>query len=133
MVGRNACRHNFMWNPSHGFVMATSSKVTFEVPPELRKIMDDHPEVNWSAVFRDALMRHASLLEIAKRIAEGGEDRRSRRLAGGSGRGRGGEEEDGGMRRLADGLRRGAGARYRRAGKARRGCREHRRRRSRSS
>src|SRR3990170_370154 len=93
MVARNACHHNFMWNPSHDFVMATSSKVTFEVPPELRRIMDDHPEVNWSAVFRDALMRHANLLEIAKRIAD--------------------EEEDRRIRRLADGLRRGTGARYR--------------------
>ena len=56
--------------------MASASKVTFEVPADLRALMDKHPEVNWSAVFRQALVRHARALEIAREIAAEEDDRR---------------------------------------------------------
>jgi hypothetical protein len=77
-----------------------SAKVTFEVPEELRKLMDKHPEVNWSAVFREALVRHARTLDIAKRILE--------------------EEEDERIAGMTERLKRGAGTRFRKAAHARR-------------
>ena len=77
-----------------------SAKVTFEVPGELRELMAKHPEVNWSAVFREALIRHARTLDIAKQILE--------------------EEEDLRIAKMTDRLKRGAGARYRKAVDARR-------------
>ncbi len=77
-----------------------SAKVTFEVPEDLRKLMDKHPEVNWSAVFREALVRHARTLDIAKRILE--------------------EEEDERIAEMTERLKRGAGARFRKAAHARR-------------
>jgi len=77
-----------------------ASKVTFEVPPELRDVMDGHPEVNWSAVFRDAVSRHARALEIAKRIRD--------------------EEEDPRVRDVAARVKRGTARRYQRAVDARR-------------
>jgi len=80
--------------------MATASKVTFEVPPELRAVMDRHPEVNWSAVFRQALLRHARTLEVAREIAA--------------------EEDDRRVAAVAEGLKAGAAERFRRARHARR-------------
>jgi len=53
-----------------------STKVTFEVPAELRELMKRYPEVNWSAVFRDALVRHSRLIEAARGILAEDEDRR---------------------------------------------------------
>lgn len=47
-----------------------ASKFTFEIPPDLRRLMDRHPEVNWSAVFREAIRRQAETAEIAERLRE---------------------------------------------------------------
>jgi len=58
-----------------------STKVTFEVPDDLRRLMDRYPEVNWSAVFRDALARHARLIEAARGILAEEEDRRISELS----------------------------------------------------
>lgn len=58
-----------------------STKVTFEVPEELRKLMDRYPEVNWSAVFRDALARHARLIDAARGLLAEEEDRRISELS----------------------------------------------------
>lgn len=80
--------------------LVASAKVTFEVPGELRALMDRHPEVNWSAVFREALAKHARALDIAKRILE--------------------EEEDQRVAEVTERLKRGAGARFRKAANARR-------------
>ena len=58
-----------------------STKVTFEVPTELRKLMDRYPEVNWSAVFREAVVRHARVIEAAQGILAEDEDRRISELS----------------------------------------------------
>lgn len=78
-----------------------STKVTSEVPDELRTLMDKHPEVNWSAVFREALVRHARTLDLAKQILQ--------------------EEDDMRVARMTGRLKRGPGARFRKAVHARRG------------
>lgn len=62
--------------------------------------MDKHSEVNWSAVFREALVRHARTLDLAKQILE--------------------EEDDARIGRMTERLKRGAGARFRKAVHARR-------------
>jgi len=82
-------------------LLVASSKVTFEVSDDLRRLMDEHPEVNWSAVFREALVRHAKALDLAKEILE--------------------EEEDPRIAKMTERLKRGAGARFRKAVHARRG------------
>lgn len=69
--------------------------MTFEVSPDLREVMDHHPEVNWSAVFRDAILRHADTLEIARAIEA--------------------EQNDPRVKAVAEMLRKGVGERYRRA------------------
>lgn len=48
--------------------MTATSKFTFEVPSDLREVMDRHPEVNWSSVFREAIRHQAGTMEIAERI-----------------------------------------------------------------
>ena len=58
-----------------------SSKVTFEVPEELRRLMDRYPEVNWSAVFREAVVRHSRAMETARAILAEQEDRRVAELS----------------------------------------------------
>lgn len=50
--------------------MQQTKKFTFDVPPDLRTILDTHPEVNWTAVFRDAIRRQAVAADIARRILE---------------------------------------------------------------
>jgi hypothetical protein len=62
--------------------MSEAKKFTFEVPGELRQIMDAHPEVNWTAVFRDAIRRHAEAADIARRIVEEQGDPRVQAVAG---------------------------------------------------
>lgn len=61
--------------------MAEATKFTFEVPPDLRRVMDRHPEVNWTAVFREAIRRHAEAVEIAQRIVEEQSDPRVQAVA----------------------------------------------------
>lgn len=75
--------------------MVASSKVTFQVDAELRRTMDEHPEVNWSAVLRDAIRRHADSIVAAERMLAEAADPR--------------------VRAVADRLKLGAGERYRRA------------------
>jgi len=69
-------------------------KVTFELAPKHRKLMDAHPEVNWSAVFRRAIERQAEAAEIAQQIQE--------------------EMEDPRVHAIAAALKKGTGARWRR-------------------
>ena len=78
-----------------------STKVTFEVPEELRELMRRYPEVNWSAVFRDAIVRQSRAIEAARGILV--------------------EEEDRRIRELSRQLKRGTAERFRRAQHARRG------------
>lgn len=59
----------------------TMPKVTFEILPKHRKLMDAHPEVNWSAVFRKAIERQSESAWIAERIREEMEDPRVQALA----------------------------------------------------
>lgn len=68
-------------------------KVTFEVPDELKKLMDEHPELNWSEVLRQAVRREAHAAEIAREILK--------------------EESDPRVRAVARALKRGVGRRYR--------------------
>lgn len=60
---------------------ATASKFTFELTPELREMMDDHPEINWSAVLRDAIRREVEAAEIAREILDEQADPRIRAIA----------------------------------------------------
>ena len=61
--------------------MAETKKFTFEVPADLRAMMDAHPEVNWTAVFRQAIRRQAAAAEIAARIVEEMDDPRVKAIA----------------------------------------------------
>jgi len=61
--------------------MSEAKKFTFEVPAELRSLMDGHPEVNWTAVFRDAIRRHAKAADLAQRIVEEESDPRIQAVA----------------------------------------------------
>jgi len=61
--------------------MAEASKFTFEVPPDLRRLMDAHPEVNWTAVFREAIRRQAQAAEVAEQILEEQSDPRVQAVA----------------------------------------------------
>ncbi len=70
-------------------------KVTFEVTDDQRALMDAHPEVNWSAVFRIAIERHARASAIAAEIVA--------------------EESDPRLQAVAAGLKQGVGARWRHA------------------
>lgn len=56
-------------------------KVTFEATPKLKKLMEEHPEVNWSSVFRQAIERQARASEIARQILEEESDPRIQRIA----------------------------------------------------
>lgn len=56
-------------------------KVTFEVPPDLKRLMDQHPEINWSSVFRQSIDRQARAAEIARQILEEQSDPRVQAVA----------------------------------------------------
>lgn len=56
-------------------------KVTFEATPKLKKLMEEHPEVNWSSVFRQAIERQARAAEIARQILEEESDPRVQAVA----------------------------------------------------
>lgn len=75
-------------------------KVTFEVPPELKKLMDRYSEVNWSAVLRRSVHEYAAVIDHARRLEA--------------------ELNDPLVRELADRVTRGAAARYERYLRARR-------------
>lgn len=72
-----------------------SSKFTFELGEDLRGVMDAHPEVNWSAVLRQAVQRHAEAAELAQQILD--------------------EEKDPRYQEMVDDLKRRVGERYREA------------------
>lgn len=55
-------------------------KVTFEVPDELKKLMDEHPEVNWSEVLRQSVRRQVRVAKIAQEIIDEQSDRRIEEL-----------------------------------------------------
>jgi hypothetical protein len=44
--------------------------LTLAIPIELRRKMQEHDEVNWSAVIRKLLQQHMERVEIAERIAQ---------------------------------------------------------------
>lgn len=48
----------------------TMPKVTFEITAAQRKLMDAHPEVNWSETFRVAIERHAQAAALARQIEQ---------------------------------------------------------------
>lgn len=79
---------------------AESTKFTFELPKDLKAQMDAHPEVNWSAVFREAIRRQAEAAEITRQILR--------------------EQSDPRVRAVASELKKGVGERYRRLKHARR-------------
>jgi ferritin-like protein len=56
-------------------------KVTFEADEELKRIMNEHPEVNWSEVFRRSIRRHARTAELAEQIIEEESDPRVQAVA----------------------------------------------------
>jgi len=56
-------------------------KVTFEAPPELKPLMDLHPEINWNSVFCKAIERQARAARIAKEILEEESDPRVQAIA----------------------------------------------------
>lgn len=60
---------------------ASPKKFTFELTPELREMMDEHPEINWSAVLRDAIRREVEAAEIAQEILDEQNDPRIRAIA----------------------------------------------------
>ena len=43
--------------------------ITLSVPEELKKVMDKHPELNWSEVARQAFREKASQLELLEALA----------------------------------------------------------------
>lgn len=59
------------------------SKFTFELPDELKATMDEHPEVNWSAVFRNAARRQAEAIELVEEILDEQADPRVQAVAKG--------------------------------------------------
>jgi hypothetical protein len=61
--------------------MSEAKKFTFEVPADLSAMMQAHPEVNWTAVFRDAIRRQARAAEIARQIMEEESDPRVQAVA----------------------------------------------------
>lgn len=78
---RSPSRHSYALDPRpldakrrrHLFMVKTVQiqampKVTFEVTPELKKLMDDHPEVNWSAVFRQSIERQVQVAQLTRQI-----------------------------------------------------------------
>lgn len=77
-----------------------AARFTFDVTPELRAMMDAHPEVNWSAVLREAIRRKAEAAELERRIAE--------------------ELDDPAVQELAAKIKKGAAAKFRKASDTRR-------------
>jgi len=61
--------------------MSEAKKFTFEVPGDLRALMDAHPEVNWTAVFREAIRRQARAADLAREILEEQSDPRIQAVA----------------------------------------------------
>ena len=45
------------------------TNITLAIPDELKKSLQEHQEVNWSAVIRKALQEHLQRIEIIEAIA----------------------------------------------------------------
>lgn len=45
------------------------TNITLSVPEDLKKLMDEFPEMNWSAVAREAIKEKAVKLEFMKHFA----------------------------------------------------------------
>lgn len=81
-------------------ILQLMPKVTFEVTPALKELMDRYAEVNWSAVLRRSVHEYAAVIDHARRFEA--------------------ELNDPLVRELADRVTRGAAARYERYLRARR-------------
>ncbi len=44
------------------------TSLTLSIPKELKKLMDEHPEINWSAVARQSIIQKLTLLEKMDRL-----------------------------------------------------------------
>ncbi len=53
----------------HIFTQDTMTNITLAIPEELKRELQKHDEVNWSAVIRRALQEHLNKLAIAEAIA----------------------------------------------------------------
>lgn len=42
--------------------------ITFSIPEEIRKIMKEFPEINWSHIIRESIVEKAKLLQIKKEM-----------------------------------------------------------------
>ncbi len=51
------------------FTQETMTNITLAIPEELKKQLQKHDEINWSAVIRRALQEHLNTLVIAEAIA----------------------------------------------------------------
>lgn len=47
--------------------------ITLSVPEELKSMMDEHPEINWSAVAREAIKKRLVLMERFEAFAKDSE------------------------------------------------------------
>jgi hypothetical protein len=47
--------------------------ITLSVPEDLKSMMDEHPEINWSAVAREAIKERLVLMERFKAFAKDSE------------------------------------------------------------
>ena len=47
--------------------------ITLSVPEDLKSMMDEHPEINWSAVAREAIKKRLVLMERFKAFAKDSE------------------------------------------------------------
>jgi hypothetical protein len=45
-------------------------KASFQLDEEEQRLMSDHPEVNWSAVFRRTIREQVETLELARQLRE---------------------------------------------------------------
>lgn len=45
------------------------SNMTIRVPDDLKRSLDDHPEINWSEVARQSMREYLNRLNIAEEIA----------------------------------------------------------------
>ena len=77
-----------------------AARFTFDVTPELRAMMDAHPDVNWSAVLREAIRKKAEAADLQRQIAE--------------------ELDDPAVQALAAKIKKGAAEKFRKALDARR-------------
>lgn len=53
---------------THIYTRAIMTNITLAIPDELKKELQEHDEVNWSAVIRRALLEHLRKIRIAESI-----------------------------------------------------------------